>query len=85
MQEIFDAMTEARKQKKAQQERERMTYARDRLVALYWAVLPSPDSSSFSVESPTGKRFNFWPYTGYFAGPVRGRGLSNLIRLGSTR
>jgi hypothetical protein len=28
--------------------------------------------TSFTVISPAGKRFNFWPYKGYFAGPVQG-------------
>ncbi len=41
-------------------------------------VLPGPDAESYSVWAH-GKKFNFWPYKGWFAGPTKGRGFRNLV------
>jgi hypothetical protein len=60
----------------------RMYHAETKLLNLGWEVKAGPDETSFTVISPAGKRFNFWPYKGYFAGPVQGRGLRNLIKAG---
>lgn len=60
----------------------RIYYAKIKLLNLGWEVKAGPDETSLTVISPTGKRFNFWPYKGYFAGPTQGRGLRNLIKAG---
>jgi hypothetical protein len=60
----------------------RIYHAETKLLNLGWEVKSGPDETSFTVISPAGKRFNFWPYKGYFAGSVQGRGLRNLIKAG---
>ena len=73
---------EEQRERREQTEPQRMEYVENKLLELGWKVGSGPDDKSFAVTSPTGKRFNFWPYKGYFAGPVQGRGLSNLIKAG---
>jgi len=49
-------------------------------------VKPGPDGfRSFTVTFPNGKRFNFWPYSGWFAGKPSGRGFENLLKAGGLK
>jgi hypothetical protein len=74
---------EEQRKRREQTEPNRMYYAELKLLKFGWEVKAGPDETSLTVISPAGKRFNFWPYKGYFAGPVQGRGLSNLIKAGA--
>jgi hypothetical protein len=82
MRDTFEAMRDTAIKKRQQTEPERMEYAENKLLELGWKVGSGPDDKSFTVISPAGKRFNFWPFTGWFAGKTRGRGLKNLIKEG---
>jgi hypothetical protein len=73
---------EEQQERRRQQEPGRMEYAKAELLKAGWQVYNGPDHTSLTVQSPSGKRFNFWPYKGYFAGPVQGRGLKKLIKAG---
>jgi len=54
-----------------------------KLRSLGCSVKPGPDGfRSFTVVFPNGRRFNFWPYSGWFAGKTQGRGFRYLIEAG---
>ena len=52
------------------------------LIDLGWEVNEGIDDCSFKVISPIGNRFNFWPHSGWYAGPTQGRGFDNLLKSG---
>jgi hypothetical protein len=61
-----------------------MASTRAALLKLGCTVTPGPDGfRSFSVVFPSGRRFNFWPYSGWFAGKTQGRGFENLVKAGA--
>lgn len=82
MTELGDAFKEMRRQRREAEEPKRKAYAADQLTRAGWTVHPGPDEWSFTVHSPRGTRFNFWPFSGWFAGPIKGRGVHRLIRDG---
>jgi hypothetical protein len=78
----FQEFRELQRERRRQKEPGRMEHAKTELLKAGWQVDDGPDHSSFTVQSPSGKRFNFWPYNGYFAGPSQGRGLKELLKRG---
>jgi len=60
----------------------RMNSTRHQLMRLGCRVSQGPDRKSFTVVFPNGKRFNFWPYSGWFAGKPSGRGFNELLKAG---
>lgn len=61
----------------------RMRFAIEELTPLGCRVEGGPDRWSLRVMFPNGRRFHFWPYTGYFNGAATGRGIRNLIKAGA--
>ncbi len=61
----------------------RMEWGKGRLADQGCDVEPGPDKWSLKVYFQNGKRFNFWPYSGWFSelgGQGKGRGIANLFR-----
>jgi hypothetical protein len=79
MAEDFRDLREASRARRGMLEPERMAYARERLIAVGCTVEDGPDGASLDVEK-AGKRWRFWPYTGWFNGPGGNkRGISHLL------
>lgn len=77
----FRAFREFKRERKNEEQPKRMDHATRRLESLGWQVFRI-DHTLLKVFSPSGDRFNFWPWTGYWAGPTQGRGLENLVKAG---
>jgi len=62
----------------------RVEWATEKLEAKGWDIEPGPDKTAIKICSPTGRWFNFWPYSGWFTekgSGVQGRGFANLLRV----
>ncbi|MCE5264311.1 MAG: hypothetical protein LLG97_12355 [Deltaproteobacteria bacterium] len=81
----YRAMREYNARHKAKVEEARIQYSRAELEATGARIEPGPDEHSIRVTFPNGRRFNFWPYSGWFAGPTSGRGFGKLLRAAGVR
>jgi len=71
------------KAQKKDEKIERVEWAKVRLAGEGCDIEPGPDKWSLKVYFRNGKRFHFWPYSGWFAelkGQGKGRGIANLVR-----
>ncbi len=62
---------------------ESVEVAKASLAAKFCDVEPGPDDWSLDVITPEGRRFYFWPYSGWFSelkGQGQGRGMANMLR-----
>ena len=69
-------------EKRPRLETHRMDYTRARLLQINWHVEERTDGHSLALLAPSGKRFNFWPYSGWFqrvGASGYGRGFRNLL------
>lgn len=82
MSDWYEANKEAARDSRERLELPRMNSTRHELVRRGCKVSPGPDHKSFTVVFPNGKRFNFWPYSGWFAGKTQGRGFASLLAAG---
>ena len=78
MSEIGDDFRAIREEKRARLEPDRMRGTKEELLRLGCRILPGPDAKSFKVCVPNGPCWNFWPYSGWWAGPKQGRGFAGL-------
>lgn len=74
----FKLLGELRKQKRAELGPRRLKSAIATLEARGFAVT-NHDFDSIIVTKD-GFRVHYWPYSGWFQGTIRGRGIMNLIR-----
>jgi hypothetical protein len=89
--EAFKANAE---QKRHEHEGSRMDFAMRKLTREGWTLTDRNDGHSFIVTSPIGRKFHFWPYSGWYNrlgkkdGTVdhkmwQGRGIKNLMKAGT--
>jgi hypothetical protein len=80
----FKAMREMNRPQKERVEASRMESTKAALLRLGCTVEPGPDGfRSYRVSFPTGKRFVFFPYSGWWQGKTRGRGFADLVKEGT--
>jgi hypothetical protein len=72
-------MRDYKRQQKSEVEPQRMEHAKQRLIRMGCSLSSGPDASSFHIFAPDGRQFNFWPFTGWWAGAKQGRGLQSLV------
>lgn len=83
MTEAHEFMEAAARERRRRLEPERMKTTSAALIKLGCKVSPGPDGfKSFTVIFPSGKRFHFWPYSGWFAGKPSGRGFAEMLKAG---
>lgn len=78
----FKMLNEFKNLKRQEKEEKLMLLVEEKLISRGWDVSSGPDSKSFMVYSPKGRKYNYWPYSGYFAGKTQGRGFANLLTAG---
>lgn len=81
----FKAMKEMNRPGRERVETGRMDSTKAALLKLGCKVEPGPDGfRSYRVTFQSGKRFVFWPYSGWWQGKTQGRGFLHLVEAGTT-
>lgn len=78
--EYFEDLRADKEARRAALEPQRREYAMRKLTEAGCVLGPGPDENSLRVTKG-GRSWNFWPYTGWWAGPNGNRrGIASLLQ-----